>query len=135
HYEIPAIFDYGFVVYRLRPVGICDNDDIDASYNNEVFGKWTTWIPQSGTGGDVREAVDDFPHYLEIDWKHVVDKNWYYQAVYAEDGKKKDVVNYYDGILRNRQSVTKISSNNAVIVGETVYDAEGRPAVNILPVP
>ncbi|MEP5071967.1 MAG: LamG-like jellyroll fold domain-containing protein, partial [Crocinitomicaceae bacterium] len=131
HYEIPLIFDQGFIIYRMRPVGIWDNDDLDVAYNNEVFGKWSTWV----SGTDSRIDVADFPHYALIDWDHVYKKNWQYQAVYAEDGKKKEVVSYLDGSLRNRQSATKISSNDVVVVGETIYDSEGRAAISILPVP
>lgn len=135
HYMIPALFDRGFVVYRLRPVGIWDNDDTDLLANNEVFGKWTSWTVNSGTDADLRDKVDDFDHYLEINWDHADEMNWQYQAVYAEEGKKKDIISYFDGNLKNRQTLTALSSNDVVIVGETMYDSEGRPAVNILPVP
>src|SRR5690606_12744377 len=60
---------------------------------------------------------------------------WQLTTTFAEEGKKKEVVNYADGSNRSRQTVTKINSNNNVIVAETVYDYQGRPAVNILPVP
>ena len=49
--------------------------------------------------------------------------------------KKKEVINYFDGSLHNRQTVTKINSDKNVIVGETMYDFQGRPAINIMPVP
>lgn len=62
-------------------------------------------------------------------------KNWQVTTNFAEEGKKKEVISYFDGSLRNRQSVTKINSDDNVIVGETVYDHQGRAAVSILPVP
>ncbi len=61
--------------------------------------------------------------------------NWQANTTLAEDGKYKKILQYYDGTLRNRQSVTNISSENRIVVGESLYDFEGRPAVNILPVP
>ena len=49
--------------------------------------------------------------------------------------RKKKVVSYFDGSLRNRQSVTKINSDTTAIVGESFYDYQGRPAISSLPVP
>ncbi len=134
-YNIPLIFDKGFIVYRLRPVGIWDNEDDNTVADNEVFGKWSTWVPLSNTLLDTRKKVSHFPHYINIDKEHEEKINWQFKSVFAEGGKKKDVVTYFDGSLRTRQTATKISSNDKVIVGETIYDAEGRGAVTILPVP
>jgi RHS repeat-associated protein len=66
---------------------------------------------------------------------HENNKNWQYSTTFAEEGKKKEVISYFDGSLYNRQSVTKTNSNEVVIVGETIYDFQGRPAVQVLPVP
>ncbi|MDR6340041.1 RHS repeat-associated protein [Filimonas zeae] len=61
--------------------------------------------------------------------------NWQATTSFAEEGKRKSVVQYYDGSLRGRQTVTKDNVNNNVISAETFYDGAGRPAVQILPVP
>jgi hypothetical protein len=45
------------------------------------------------------------------------------------------VVSYFDGTLRNRQTVTKTNTNNKAVVGESVYDNQGRVAVEVLPTP
>jgi hypothetical protein len=45
------------------------------------------------------------------------------------------VISYFDGSLRNRQSVTLNNTDNKNIVQETIYDALGRPAASILPAP
>lgn len=45
------------------------------------------------------------------------------------------MISYFDGSLHNRQSVTKVNTEQNVIVGETIYDHQGRPAVNVLPAP
>ncbi|MBI2269788.1 MAG: RHS repeat-associated core domain-containing protein [Bacteroidetes bacterium] len=58
-----------------------------------------------------------------------------YNASFAEQGKKKTNISYFDGSLRDRQDVTKINSDNQAIVGETIYDYQGRGAVSVLPTP
>ncbi|HEV7782030.1 MAG TPA: LamG-like jellyroll fold domain-containing protein, partial [Chitinophagaceae bacterium] len=56
-------------------------------------------------------------------------------VVFAEEGKRKELISYFDGTLRNRQSVTLNNTDNKNVVQETIYDALGRPAMNILPAP
>ncbi|MFB9095204.1 thrombospondin type 3 repeat-containing protein [Flavobacterium jumunjinense] len=125
-YRIPLIFNKGFLIYRVRPVGrFLDN------INKIYYGTWTTEKPNKNY-----ITVADWPNVLRISKAHENgSKNWQYQASYAEDGKKKDVVSYFDGSLRNRQTVTKINSDNQTIVGEVIYDNQGRPAIEILPTP
>jgi RHS repeat-associated protein len=62
-------------------------------------------------------------------------RNWMSQVVYAEEGKYKHVVNYYDGSLRERQNVINVSTESLVLVGESLYDYEGRKSCSILSVP
>ncbi|MCC7452901.1 MAG: hypothetical protein IT222_01945, partial [Crocinitomix sp.] len=92
------------------------------------YGPWTT------DGIPLIEA-EDWPHYVLISSDHEALKNWQYQAVYAEEGKKKEIISYFDGSLRNRQTVTRINSNREAIVGENIYDNQGRSAIQILPTP
>ena len=66
---------------------------------------------------------------------HEENLNWQYTASFAEEGKKKEVISYFDGSMRSRQAVTITNSDNKAVVAETVYDKMGRPAVNILPTP
>jgi RHS repeat-associated protein len=61
--------------------------------------------------------------------------NWQYSSTFAEDGKKKEVVNFYDGSLRDRQIVTINNSDNVPVVQESIYDDFGRPTAAILPAP
>jgi hypothetical protein len=63
------------------------------------------------------------------------DKNWQLQTAYAEEGKYKKVVQYYDETLRQRQSQTNLNDEKVTLVGETLYDFEGRQSVNVLAVP
>nr|WP_315252457.1 polymorphic toxin type 43 domain-containing protein [uncultured Flavobacterium sp.] len=121
-YEIPQIYSRGYLLYRIRGIG-----RNPANENAKVFGNWS-----SGTTAKV--TVADWLHKITIA-EHESTKNWQFQASYAEDGKKKEVVSYFDGSLRNRQTVTKINTSNTAVVGEVIYDTQGRPAIEVLPTP
>jgi len=70
--------------------------------------------------------------FWETNWNEPL-LNWQIATAYAEDGKRKEVVSYFDGSLRNRQTVTV--SDTVAIVQENVYDEFGRLAASILPAP
>ncbi|MEN7550548.1 leucine-rich repeat domain-containing protein [Rapidithrix thailandica] len=82
------------------------------------------------------EPLDSLPEwaFLAID-NPQPDLNWQGVSTYAEAGKSKQVVSYYDGSLRSRQTVTNLNSIGQTLVAESMYDFEGRASVNILPVP
>ena len=123
-YNIPLIYSKGYLIYRVRAVGRDTQNPERAQY-----GTWSR-----GDGNEI--TVEDWsPYVFTIDEGHQRNKNWQFQASYAEEGKKKEVVSYFDGTLRNRQTVTKINSDDNVIIGEVIYDAQGRPAIEVLPVP
>ncbi|MEO6175594.1 MAG: thrombospondin type 3 repeat-containing protein [Flavobacterium circumlabens] len=136
-YRIPLIYSKGYLVYRIRPVGrFLDNT------SKNFYGQWSSGLTDAFT------KVSHWPH-VEIDQAHENGKkNWQYQASFAEDGKKKEVVSYFDGSLRNRQTVTKtntpgqelsgtalVGTQGKAIVGEVIYDTQGRPAIEVLPSP
>jgi hypothetical protein len=126
-YRIPLIYSSGYLVYRVRPVGRFLDDT-----TKNFYGIWSSGLTDSF------RMMNDWPHIhiIEIDQAHELGKkNWQYQSSFAEDGKKKEVVSYFDGSLRNRQTVTKINSNNKAIVGEVIYDNQGRAAIEVLPTP
>src|SRR6266540_3694003 len=62
---------------------------------------------------------------------HEQNLNWQYAAAFSEEGKKKEVVSYFDGSLRTRQMVTINNSDNVAVVQETVFDEFGRAAGKI----
>jgi RHS repeat-associated protein len=121
-YDLSLVFDKGWVIFRLRGVGV-------NSLGEVVYGDWN--LPEVG---NVDDAID---HRFEVeqDMRHQNSLNWQYSATYAEEGKKKEIISYFDGSLRNRQTVTSINTDQNIIVGETIYDYQGRPAINVLPAP
>jgi len=120
-FEIPLIYSSGYLIYRVRAVS--------RFLTNTEQPYYTTW--SDGTGSE--EHISDWDHIAVS--PHENGMNWQFQASFAEEGKKKEVVSYFDGTLRNRQTVTRINSDENAIVGEVIYDNQGRPAIEVLPTP
>src|SRR5690606_12458638 len=110
NYTLSLIYDEGWIVYRVRAVGVDLSDP-----SKLIFGNWNE--PQSGLVSSISSTNR---YEVTTSLKHEADLNWQYSATYAEQGKKKEIVSYYDGSLRNRQTVTQINSDNNIIVGETI---------------
>ncbi len=110
-YKIPLLYGgSGKIYFRVRAVNMKKEGRVD--------GPWSV-IKSQTFGGHMNSDL----------------VNWQATTSYAEEGKRKSVMQYYDGSLRNRQTVTKENVNNTTIVAETFYDDQGRPAVQVLPVP
>ncbi|NIT55968.1 MAG: hypothetical protein GWN00_06930, partial [Aliifodinibius sp.] len=125
HYRLPLVYAKGYLVYRVRGVGVF-------GVGNEDKLRYGAWSYE----GNASDKVSNWPDYVEIGYAHEGDDmNWNYQATYAEEGKKKEVVSYHDGTLRGRQTVTRLNSDKHAVIGEQIYDNEGRQALQILPVP
>ncbi|QXP58414.1 3-coathanger stack domain-containing protein [Olleya sp. HaHaR_3_96] len=122
-YSVPLLYGKGYLIFRVRTVG---NFLDDLSKNK--FGPW-----KATTNQEV--LVSDWLNVVEITQDHEANKNWQFQSSYAEDGKKKEVISYFDGTLRNRQTVTTINTDQHAVIGEVIYDAQGRPAIEVLPTP
>jgi hypothetical protein len=81
---------------------------------------------------------------IEALW-HEPNLNWQFTAVYAEDGKKKEGIIYYDGKLLPRQILSINDNRDQVelvddskrnaIVEENIYDEFGRKIAAIMPAP
>jgi RHS repeat-associated protein len=114
-YRIPLLYDNGGVLYyRVRAVQQKGNARVE-----------TAWSSNSLPGG---LGIYNF-------CGHQRNLNWQSSLTFAEEGKRKAVVQYYDGSLRSRQTVTKDNSTNTTLVSESFYDYQGRPVVNVLPAP
>jgi RHS repeat-associated protein len=122
YYRVPKTFESGYLLYRIRGVGRGG-----AAFDKKINGTWSV--------ADGSRLVNTFANYYQVTSAHDDSKNWIYNANFAEEGKKKTNVSYFDGTLRNRQDVSKINSDNQAIVGETIYDYQGRGAVSVLPTP
>ncbi|MEJ0034187.1 MAG: hypothetical protein WDO15_29360 [Bacteroidota bacterium] len=106
----------GEIWYRVRPVGYLNNNK-----DHRILGQWHNCVTKVA----VVNLTSGMPSNI----------TWQAQTLFAEDGKFKNIVTYYDATSRERQSRTNLSSNNTTIVGESMYDFEGRPSIQMLPVP
>jgi YD repeat-containing protein len=114
-YKIPLLYDdTGRIYVRVRPAQL----KLDGQ---RIEGTWTY-----GTGGSML--------YYAFDG-HQNNLNWQATTTFAEEGKRKSVVQYFDGSLRGRQTVTKDNTTDSIVVAETMYDYQGRPVIQVMPVP
>ena len=114
-YNIPLIFSgAGSVFVRVRSVQL--------NGSKRMVSKWSSDYLPAGM--------------LRYDFSgHERNLNWQSSVSFAEDGKRKVVVQYFDGSLRSRQTVTKDNTTNTTITAETFYDYQGRPTIQVLPSP
>ncbi len=126
-YNITSLFEKGYLLFRVRAIKYNDPEKtqiIASQWSNEDKGKVSTY-----NQNQKQEITSDNIHAVD-------DMNWQYIANYAEGGKKKEVVTYYDGTMRSHQMVTRINTDSkSAIVGETMYDHQGRGALQTLPAP
>lgn len=114
-YRIPLLYDNGGILFfRARAVQ-------ERSGTSRMETAWSS----DYTGGLGRFSFTG--HQRRLNWTSAID--------YAEDGKRKAVVKYFDGSLRDRQLVTKDNSTNTTITTETFYDYQGRPTIQVMPAP
>ena len=136
-YNIPDIYEQGYIIFRVRPVYACGS-----AYDKECTGSWTV---ANGTGilmSEVKNSTRQLNgnpaliDYIAVSG-HQSDLNWTYNLALAEEGKHKAIVGYADGMLRPRQMVTKLNSanNDHIVVAESIFDHVGRNAISVLPVP
>ncbi|MGN6568088.1 MAG: hypothetical protein ACTHJ0_09055, partial [Flavipsychrobacter sp.] len=126
YYQIPLVYPGGAVVYRVRMVR---PDSI--LYKYPIYSAWSV----ANDSGSVASAGGANYYYI---WKPYTSDslNWQYTVSFAEGGKYKNVLSFYDGLLKNRESITRFNSNpNNLIVTQNIYDYEGRPSIKILPTP
>lgn len=126
-FSIPLIYERGAIVFRLRAIRMGDYSE---NYQGIHYGAWN--IPDSGS---VNTSESCKVYVLSS--AHMSDQlNWQYTINFAEEGKYKHVINYFDGTLKNRQTQTKINTdNNYIIAVDKFYDYEGNTAISTLPVP
>jgi len=122
-YNIPLLYDdTGRIFIRVRPVQITTG-------GQRIEGKWN-WILN-----DANQPVESSAPVFYTFNGHEDKLNWQASTSFAEEGKRKSVVQYFDGSLRNRQTVTKDNTSNTTVVAESFYDYQGRAVVQVLPAP
>lgn len=124
-YTFPVVFERGWILYRVRGIGMDYEPTTDIVY--QIAGTWST---------NQALTVAVWPHKFQITTAFEQDKlNWQVVSSYAEEGKSKTVISFMDGTYRNRQTITGLSTEREAMVAEQIYDHQGRPAIQVLPVP
>ncbi|MEZ4987452.1 MAG: hypothetical protein R2795_20805 [Saprospiraceae bacterium] len=144
-YRISLAYPRGYLLYRVRAVGKARNP-VTNLFDRRLEGRWSfqdggTYKqngnqlrpdpPLSSPFGLYNGYCNDFYFWSGLE----PDKNWQYTATYAEDGKRKEVINFYDGILKSQQMVTVLNTDETAVVAEPVYDYLGRNSLQVLPAP
>ncbi len=133
-YTLPIVYEQGALVFRVRGRG-----KVLPDIQHTVLGAWSCGKWGGNCNNNYAEISPNFNNWHHRMWfldAHENDnKNWQVITSYAEEGKRKDVVNYMDGTMRTRQTVTVNNTDNNVLVAETIYDHQGRAAMQILPAP
>lgn len=118
---IPLLYDgKGSLFFRVRGVQEDPGGEL-------ITTLWSSEFISEGGLGRYNIVEDSLGH----EWK----LNWQASTTFAEEAKRKSVVQYFDGSLRNRQTVTRDNTTHTTVVAETFYDKQGRPAIQVLPVP
>ena len=126
--EIPMVFERGYVLARVRAVGVAGE-----KFDELQYGKWSAFETNSGTGIPVSS---NSVFKVTAALAHEGDKmNWQYTGAFAGDDLHKESVTYMDGTLRQRQLVSSAQSDLNLLVAETIYDHQGRTAIQTLPAP
>jgi RHS repeat-associated protein len=115
YYDIDLVYPKGTLYFRVRSIGRFVRNGVDNAI--EKRGAWSD-----------KQTVT-IPDGFETN------RNWQFARSYAEDGKFKQVISYFDDGLKGRQTLTNLNSENTTIVSETIYDVENRPSLAIMPVP
>ncbi len=125
-FDIPLIYEHGAIIYRVRAI----RPDYSNDYKTAIYGGWN--LQDAGTVNLSHQC-----HAYFISTPHNSDSlNWQYTINFAEEGKYKHVINYFDGTLRDRQSQTKINTDiDYVLAVDKIYDKEGRASIQTLPIP
>ncbi|MEP7280038.1 MAG: hypothetical protein ABI813_15430, partial [Bacteroidota bacterium] len=121
-YQLNIIYNKGWVFHRVRGIRY------DATTGDRTEGAWSYAGSYQHNGN---------AYGLLRSQGHEEDLNWQYNVSFSEEGKRREIVDYFDGNLRKRQSVTLNNdyTGSRALVQENIPDALGRMAVNILPAP
>lgn len=122
HHQLDLVYPKGTIYLRVRPKGYFAKT---IAGDKEIYysGNWS-YLSKSG-GNAIVPIATDFEGL----------KNWSYTVAYAENGLSKGSVTYFDGTYREREKLTKMKSTGQVIAEGSVYDSEGREAIQIIPTP
>ncbi len=146
----------GYYLWRVRPIG---NEEEGGIGNSENWGEWSTAnepsfsqnavinIETNQYAGNTRFVVSNFNNNLSRD------KNWIFTRSFIEGGAVTgtnsnlgdattnnpitigEAASFANELQMVQQQQTRIKSEDKTIVGQTIYDYSGRPAMSSMAAP
>lgn len=125
-YTIPHIYGDGYLAFRYRGVGRGGS-----YYSIPLEGTWSS----DGTTGGASGVLSSYPNYISVSAHEGNEINYGAGMSFIENGVRSTGVTYMDGVLKPRQSQAQLNSQEKIIVGSTIYDHYGRPAIGVMSSP
>mgnify|MGYP006233568757 CR=1 FL=1 len=124
-YSIPLIYGDGYLLVRYRAVG-----RIVTELDTDIDGKWMT---ESMLDGDAN-VVGAYPPNCFKRVYAIEDHKLNYGAsmTFIENGRRNTSINFADGMMKSRQQISQINSQDELLVGSVIYDHYGRPAIGVM---
>ncbi|WP_027420459.1 RHS repeat domain-containing protein [Crocinitomix catalasitica] len=130
-YNIPLVYGEGFILVRYRGVGRGGDD-----FKIPLEGRWNSDNASLyGSSGIVTDFGSNASNYFAITAHEGNEINYGAGMSFIEGGVRSVGVTYMDGVLKPRQSQAKLNSQDKIIVGSTIYDHYGRPAIGVMSAP
>ena len=127
-YRIPLIYEQGYILYRVRAIGAHEDD-----FSKIITGAWSSEGISFNNVSEFKVGSKNNFYYNSVG--HEKKLNWQSSVTFIEDGKNKIAVSYADGTLRSRQQVSRLNTEDETVIGESIYDHQGRKAIDIIPAP
>ncbi|NVK63402.1 MAG: hypothetical protein HWE22_02395 [Flavobacteriales bacterium] len=124
-YSIPMIYGDGFLLVRYRAVG-----RIVTNLNVNIDGPWMT----KGTPYGDANTVSVYEPLCMTTVSAIEDHKINYGAsmTFVENGRRNTSVNFTDGMMKSRQQISQVNSQDELLVGSVIYDYYGRPAIGVM---
>ena len=124
-YSIPLIYGDGYLVVRYRAVGrMVTNLDVD------IDGKWMTASVIDGEANTVSYLPSNCWERVYAIEDHKL--NYGASMTFIENGRRNTSINFADGMMKSRQQISQINSQDELLVGSVIYDHYGRPAIGVM---
>ncbi len=121
---VPAVLPEGILVFRVRTVGLKLQDEVEEKYS-----LWT--LPDFATF-NVSTYLTIFCHSTD---NFDQDRNWNVSVSYAEDTKHGLSLEWFDGMLRLRETLVMDNSTGLPTITAAIFDHQGRETVKAMPSP
>ena len=131
-YNVSLAYPRGIIVYRVRGIGLAGT-----GFQDRREGAWS-YDPPVGTTTDQVVAQGPAPNnqVYKFVWDGLeLDRNWQYDASHKSGGKRREVIRFFDGSMRDRQMVSIMNTDQNANVSQKIYDFIGRPSVQVMPAP